>query len=96
LIDLLVRYNSIRVLRRVKMKLTIQEVHTYNDLVKMKIEDPLDLPGCDTSELFSLVIPRLDDNDRVYFYDLASGVSVYPGISTIEKIKRAVDKAQKD
>ena len=73
------------------MELTIQEVHYYNDLVKEGIEEPLDLPGCDTSEFGGLVIPRLDEDDRVYFYDLASGVSVYPGINTIEKIKKAID-----
>jgi hypothetical protein len=92
LIDLLVRYNSIRILRRVNMELTIQEVHTYNDLINKGEAEPLDLPGCDTSEFGGLVIPRLDEDDRVYFHDLASGVNVYPGINTIEKIKKAIDK----
>jgi len=76
------------------MELTIQEVHSYNDLVKEGIEKPLDLPGCDTSEFGGLVMPRLDEDDRVYFYDLASGVSVYPGINTVEKIKKAIDKVK--
>ena len=71
------------------MELTIQEVHTYNNLVKSGEADPLTLPGCDGSEL---VIPRLDENDHVYFYDLSSGTTVYPGINTIEKIKKSIDK----
>lgn len=76
------------------MELTIQEVHSYNNLVKKGEADPLDLPGCDTSEFGGLVIPRLDENDRVYFYDLSSGTVVYPGINTIEKIKKAIDKVR--
>lgn len=73
------------------MKLTIQEVHTYNNLVKEGNVLPLELAGCDTSEFGGLVMPRLDENDEVYFHDLASGVNVYPGINTIEKIKKAID-----
>ena len=76
------------------MNITIQEVHTYNNLVKAGVEEPLELPGCDTSEFGGLVMPRLDEDDRVYFYDLASGVSVYPGINTVEKIKKAIDKVK--
>ena len=76
------------------MELTIQEVHTYNNLVNEGKAEPLNLPGCDTSEFGGLVIPRLDENDRVYFYDLASDVHVYPGINTVEKIRKAIDKVK--
>ncbi|MDA0900218.1 MAG: hypothetical protein O3B35_04230 [Proteobacteria bacterium] len=73
------------------MELTMQEVHTYNNLVNSGEAEPINLPGCDGSEL---VIPRLDENDQVYFYDLSSGTTVYPGINTIEKIKKAIDKVK--
>lgn len=76
------------------MKITIQEVHTYNDLVNKGKAEALNLPGCDTSEFGGLVIPRLDENDEVYFHDLASGVNVYPGINTIEKIKKTIDNVK--
>ena len=76
------------------MELTMQEVHSYNDLVKQGKAEPLEFVGCDTSEFGGLVIPRLDENDRVYFYDLASDVHVYPGINTIEKIKKTIDKVK--
>jgi len=91
LVELYVGYNSIRSLKGVKMHITIQEVHTYNNLVKAGVEEPLELPGCDTSEFGGLVVPRLDENNRVYFHDLSSGVNVYPGRNTIEKIKKAID-----
>ena len=69
----------------------MQEVHTYNDLVNKGEAEAIIFPGCDESEL---VLPRLDENDDVYFYNLSSGTNIYPGINTIEKIKKAIDKVR--
>ena len=71
------------------MDLTIQEVHSYNDLVKMGKEEQLQLSGVDND---TVVIPQLDEFDNVYFLDLASRAKIYPGINVIEKIKAAIDK----
>lgn len=71
------------------MDLSIQEVHTYNDLVKAGKADELDIVGVDDAPI---IVTRLDDNDQVYFYDIVSKVKVYPGINMIEKIKKAIDR----
>jgi len=71
------------------MKLTVQEVHTYNNLVKDGIENPIQLAGADFGDI---LIPSLDDNDELYFENITSNDKIYPGINTIEKIKEAVDK----
>lgn len=69
------------------MDLTIQEVHSYNNLVKAGKAVPLVLTGVDPD---AIVIPKLDEDDKVFFFDLDSRVKVYPGINTIEKIKNAI------
>ena len=70
------------------MHLTIQEVHTYNNLIKMGKAEELKLSGVDSD---TVVIPQLDEFDNVYFLDLASRAKIYPGINVIEKIKKAID-----
>lgn len=75
------------------MKLTVQEVHSYNNLVNEGRAESLTIPGVSDD---AIVITRVDDNDEVYFFDLVENVSVYPGRNTIEKIKRTLallDKA---
>lgn len=81
------------VFKGVKMKLTVQEVHSYNNLVNSGKAEPIRVPGVSDD---AIVVTRVDDNDEVYFYDLMENVSVYPGRNTIEKIKNALamlDKA---
>lgn len=77
------------------MELTIQEAHTYNNLVKEGKEKELYFRGLDQSEDSKLVVPKLDENSTVYFYDIVSSTKIYPGIETIKLIKDAVDKALK-
>lgn len=77
------------------MKLTIQEVHSYNNLVKEGKEKELYFRGLDQSENSKLVVPKIDESSTVYFYDISSGTKIYPGIETIKLIKDAVDKALK-
>ena len=77
------------------MELTIQEAHTYNNLVKEGKEKELYFRGLDQSENSKLVVPKLDENSTVYFYDIVSSTKIYPGIETIKLIKDAVDKALK-
>lgn len=75
------------------MKLTAQEIHTYNDLVKKGLVDPLSLPGASDD---AILITKIDDYDQVYFFDLVENINIYPGRNTIEKIKNALamlDKA---
>lgn len=74
------------------MELNIKEVHTYNDLVNSGRAEKLKLPGVDDD---AIVVPRIDDLDKVYFYDVVSESKIYPGISTIEKIKKTIDKELK-
>lgn len=74
------------------MELTIQEVHSYNNLVKAGKAEPLRLTGVDYD---AIVIPKLDENDQVYFFDLDSRVKIYPGINIIEKIKKSIDNQKK-
>lgn len=65
------------------MELSIQEVTSYNDLVEMgkaiKIECKFDKD--DT------IIPKVDSQDKVFFYCLGCNSSFYPGINLIQKIK---------
>jgi len=75
------------------MELTIQEVHSYNNLVKAGIVPELKLSGVDDD---TVVIPQLDELGQVYFLDLASRAKVYPGKNTIEKIKKAIDSQKKE
>jgi hypothetical protein len=77
------------------MKLTIQEVHSYYNLVKNGEAEELKFPGIDNSPGGSFIIPRLDENDDVYFYDTLSKSKVYPGLDTIKKIYIALAKSQK-
>lgn len=70
------------------MNLSIQEVHSYNNLVKAGKAEPLVFTGVDKD---AIVIPKLDEDDKVYFLDLDSRAKVYPGLNTIEKIKKAID-----
>jgi len=74
------------------VELTIQEVHSYNNLVNARKAEPLRLTGIDSD---AIVIPKLDNNDQVYFFDFDSRVSVYPGINIIKKIKIAIDNQKK-
>lgn len=74
------------------MELTIQEVHSYNNLVKAGKVEPLRLTGVDYD---AILIPKLDENDQVYFFDLDSRMKIYPGINIIEKIKKAIDNQKK-
>lgn len=71
------------------MKLTIQEVHYYNDLVKigkaLKINCPIDETD--------IVISKLDKEDKVFFYCISCKTSFYPGLNTIEKIKHTINTA---
>lgn len=71
------------------MELSIQEVHFYNNLVNQGEAEELTFHGVDDG---NVIIPRLDDQDRVYFLDLGSRVKIYPGENLIEKIKKTVDK----
>ena len=75
------------------MELTIQEVHTYNNLVTEGRAEKIPLTGVDDD---AIVIPKLDEFDKVYFYDLSSKSKIYPGINIIEKIKKTIDSQRKD
>jgi hypothetical protein len=62
-------------------------------LVKEGRADPLSLPALSDD---AILITKVDENDEVYFYDLVENVNIYPGKSTIKKIKNALallDKA---
>ena len=70
----------------VKMKLTVKDIHTYNNLVKKGLAEPLGNSG-------QLLIPRELENEEVVLYDISSGDTFHPGINLIEKIKTTIDKA---
>lgn len=75
------------------MELTIQEVHTYNDLVNEGKITPISFA---TAGRDSILLPAIDQDGKVYLEDSSEGMKIYPGLSTIEKIKEAIDKAQED
>jgi len=77
------------------VELTIQQVHSYYDLVKNGEAEELIFAGIDYTPGGSLIIPKLDDNDQVYFYDMLSKTKIYPGLETIKKINVAVAKMEK-
>lgn len=66
------------------MKLTMQDVHTYNNLVKEGKAEPLG----------DIVVPRLTDDEEVILYDLSNGTVTRPGINLIEKILNAIDNIE--
>jgi hypothetical protein len=71
------------------MKLTVRDIHTYNNLVKKGEALPL-------GNMNQILIPRELDNEEVVLYDISSGDIIHPGINMIEKIKSAIDKALSD
>lgn len=75
------------------MLLTIQEVHSYNNLVNAGKAEPLRLTGVDPD---AIVISKIDENDKVYFHELGSKIKIYPGINIIEKIKNTLDSQKID
>lgn len=74
------------------MNLTIQEVHTYYSLVNSGEAEKLEFPGIDNTIGGSFILPKLDDEDKVYFYDSISKTKIYPGLETVEKIKKSIAK----
>ncbi len=75
------------------MKLTVQEVHTYNNLVNEGKAEVLSLPAVSDD---AILVTKVDENDEVYFYDLVENINIYPGKKTIQKIKNTLallDKA---
>ena len=74
------------------MDLTIQQVHTYYNLVNSGKAPQLEFSGVDTSPGGSFIIPQLDENDKVYFYDTLSKTKIYPGENTIKKIQDTIAK----
>jgi len=85
---------SSRAFRRKSMTLTIQEVHSYYNLVNSGDAPVLEFPGIDNTPGGSFILPSLDDNDQVYFYDSISKAKIYPGLDTIEKIKKCIAKIE--
>jgi hypothetical protein len=67
------------------MKLTVKDIHTYNNLVKKGKAEPL-------GNVNQILIPRELDNEEVVLYDIASGDTFHPGMNMIENIKSAIDK----
>jgi hypothetical protein len=78
-------------MKGVNMELTIQEVHTYNNLVNEGKVEPLKFAGMGESEFDSVLLPALDQDGKVYLHDVSDQIKIYPGINTIEKIKKAID-----
>lgn len=68
------------------MKLTVKDIHTYNNLVKKGEADPL-------GNFDQILIPKEIDNEQVVLYDIASGDTFYPGEKMIFTIKMAIEKA---
>lgn len=66
------------------MELSIQEVHSYLDLVNEGKAERINCPFYETD----IVITKLDENDKVYFYCMSCKTSYYPGINTIQRIKK--------
>jgi hypothetical protein len=67
------------------MKITIQDIHTYNNLVKVGKATPLGNPD-------QILIPKLLDDDEVVLYDISSGDTIRPGINLQQKILKAIDQ----
>lgn len=65
------------------MQISIQEVHYYNDLVNKGLAEKITCPISETD----IVISKLDNENKVYFYCVSCHTSFYPGINMIEKIK---------
>ena len=67
------------------MEITIQDIHTYNNLVKVGKATPLGNPE-------QIIIPKLLDDDTVVLYDISSGDIIYPGVNLKEKILKTIDQ----
>lgn len=74
------------------MQLTIQEVHTYNNLVNSGKAEPLKFPTVDSS---TLLFTSVDENDNVFFYNNQEGIKIYPGLDTVQKIKNVLTNLAK-
>lgn len=66
------------------MELSIQEVHSYLNLVNEGRADRINCPFYETDT----IITKLDEDDRVYFECLSCKTTFYPGINLMQKIKK--------
>jgi hypothetical protein len=71
------------------MELTIQEAHTYIKLMNDGLAQKNIFHGFDE---YPLIVTGLDSDDRVYFKDIASGTTCYPGLNIINSIRLSIDK----
>jgi len=69
------------------MDITIQDVHTYLNMVRAGTADPIVLSNSDST----LIIPALDKDEKVYFRDLSEGINIYPSLDTIKIIRKTID-----
>lgn len=76
------------------MTLTIQEAHTYYNMVNSGDAPKLEFPGVDNTPGGSFILPAIDKNDQVYFFDAISKAKIYPGLDMIKKIKDCIAKIE--
>lgn len=71
------------------MEISIQEVHYYNELVKVFKAEPILCPY-DESSFSHIILTKIDDEDKVFFQCITCNTKFYPGLNLIKRIKEYI------
>lgn len=66
------------------MEISIQEVHSYLNLVNEGRAEKINCPLNETDT----VISKIDESNKVFFYCISCNTKFYLGINKIQKIKK--------
>lgn len=71
-----------------QMELSIKEVHSYLNLVNEGRAEKISCPFNETDVADDIIVTKVDEEDKVYFYCLSCKSKFYLGINAIQKIKK--------
>jgi hypothetical protein len=66
------------------MEISIQEIHSYLNLVNEGKAEKINCPLNETD----IVISKIDENNKVFFQCISCNTKFYLGINKIQKIKK--------
>jgi hypothetical protein len=74
------------------LSLTIQIVHTYNELVKRGIAKPIICPFSYSQEFPDTMLSELTSDNKVVFRCIACNTVVEPGLNTAQAILDSLNR----
>lgn len=73
------------------MSLTIQIVHTYNELVKRGVAKPITCPFSYSEEFPDIMLSELTSDNKVVFRCVSCNTVVEPGLNTAQAILNSLN-----